>query len=164
MIVHSSIVFLHTIGQNVKVWSFHTWYSAGPVCTESGVESFGGVGGKENKCWPEDWWLLPLPPPPPPPPPDDCSWPTLSCGSCGQTNEPPHGLPGPPVSLGSLSHGIGPWKCGLHTCGDACDDGIREAARGIEKQKQCFCSTYIYTAIIHQKNTNYSQIINNNDG
>lgn len=30
-----------------------TWYSDGPVCTESGVESFGGVGGNGNECWPE---------------------------------------------------------------------------------------------------------------
>lgn len=29
-----------------------TWYSDGPVCTESGVESFGGVGGNGNECWP----------------------------------------------------------------------------------------------------------------
>lgn len=26
------------------------WYSVGVVCTESGVESFGGVGGNENRC------------------------------------------------------------------------------------------------------------------
>lgn len=93
-----------------SIW-WITWYSVGPVCTESGVESFGGVGGNENKCWP-DWWL--------------CTW-TLSCGSCGQANGLPQGLPDA-NDLGSLNHGCrGAWKCGLHTWGDACDEDIREA-------------------------------------
>lgn len=116
-----------------------TWYSVGPACTESGVESFGGVGGKENKCWPLlNWWPPPpppLPPPPPFPPPPllDWIWLTLSCGSCGHTNELPHGLPDG-FNLGSLSHGIGAWKvCGRHTCGDVCDVAIREAAMGEEE-------------------------------
>lgn len=91
----------------------HTWYSEGPVCTESGVESFGGVGGNENKCWPV-WWLC-------------TTWPTLSCGSCGQANGLPHGLPGA-SDFGSLSHGCnGAWKCGLQICCVLCDDDIRDA-------------------------------------
>uniref|UniRef100_A0A182IST9 Uncharacterized protein n=1 Tax=Anopheles atroparvus TaxID=41427 RepID=A0A182IST9_ANOAO len=89
------------------------WYSAGAVCTESGVESLGGVGGKENRCWPV--W-----------PP--CTWLSLSCGSCGQANGLPHGLPDAIGFGGSLSQERGPWKCGRQTCGVTCDELMRDAA------------------------------------
>lgn len=87
------------------------WYSAGPVCTESGVESFGGVGGKGNKCCE---------------PCELCICPTLSCGS-GHANGLLHELPGAKVFGSDIAQCRGVWKCGLHTWGDECDVGILEA-------------------------------------
>uniref|UniRef100_A0A182ND13 Uncharacterized protein n=1 Tax=Anopheles dirus TaxID=7168 RepID=A0A182ND13_9DIPT len=88
------------------------WYSAGAVCTESGVESLGGVGGKEKRCWPV--WPV-------------CTWLSLSCGSCGQANGLPHALLDAIGFGGSLSQDSGPWKCGRQTCGDTCDVVMRDA-------------------------------------
>lgn len=108
-----NFISVHSACTHEQAYNKLTWYSAGPVCTESGVESFGGVGGNENKCWPL-WWLCTI-------------WPTLSCGSCGHAN--PHGLPGP-NDFGSLNHGCnGAWKwCGRCICCELCDDDIRDAA------------------------------------
>lgn len=83
-----------------------------PVCTESGVESFGGVGGNENRCWPDGWF---------------CTWLIFSWGSCGHVNGLPHGLLDA-SDFGSLNHGCnGAWKCGLQTWGVVCDVDIRDA-------------------------------------
>lgn len=129
-----------------------TWYSDGPVCTESGVESFGGVGGNGNECWPAVvWWLWPI-------------WPTLwsTCGSWGHANGLPHGLAGANDLCSLVSHEPrGGWKCGRHTCGDVWDDGIRDAATTTRKQTNDYRNNITKTILKIKKNNNNNEELRN---